>query len=166
MFSRNSNQKDKFHSECNLCKLNTCQCHKEVCDKNDSLFNIPESKESPSTTSYITSKPLGSLNDSESSKNVQIANVNEQLCLTDNVAQNNSSSFYNERKGLHVACLNSQHIMPKIDEIKLHLCDDNSTNILGLTETFLSDEIDDKELTINCFDTEKKIENIKRVTEF
>ena len=46
--------------------------------------------------------------------------------------------------------------MQKIDEIKLLLSDDNSTNILGLTETFLSDEIDDKELTINCFDTERK----------
>ena len=148
MFSRNSNQEDKFHSECSLCKVNTCQCRKEVGDKNNCLLNIPESKESPSTTSYITPKPLGSLNDSESSKKVQIANVNEQLCLTDNVAQNNSSSFYYERKGLHVACLNIQHIMPKIDKIKLHLSKDNSTNILGLTETFLSDEIDDKELTI------------------
>ena len=38
--------------------------------------------------------------------------------LKDDVAQNNTHRFYNERKGLHVACLNIQHIMPKLDEIK------------------------------------------------
>jgi len=75
------------------------------------LFNIPESKETP----YITPITLGSLMTANRVKQVQIANVNEQFCLTDDVAQNNSSSFYNERKGLHVACLNIQHIMPKID---------------------------------------------------
>jgi len=54
--------------------------------------------------------------------------------------------------------------MPKIDEIKLHLNDDNSTNILGLTETFLSEEIDDKELIVSI--QKEKIENIKRVAGF
>jgi len=115
------------------------QCYIKDCENNDNLLNTLDSKESPSTTSFNTPLSLESLNDRKPSKIVQISNENKQLCLKDDVAQNNSCSFYNERKGLHVACLNIQHIMPKLDEIKIHLSDDNSTNILGLTETFLSD---------------------------
>jgi len=145
LFARNDNPIDKFNTGCSLYKINSCQCYVNDCENNDNLLNTLDSKESSSTTSFNTHLSLKSLNDRTPRTNVQISNENEQLCLKDDVAQNSSRWFYKERKGLYGACLNIQHIMPKLDEIKLHLSDDTCTNILVLTETILSDLIDDKE---------------------
>ena len=50
-------------------------------------------------------------------------------------------SFFNLKKGLHITSLNIQHLLPKLDEIKLHLGLSNPSDILGLSETFLTNQI-------------------------
>jgi len=42
---------------------------------------------------------------------------------------------------LHITSLNIQHLLPKLDEIKLHLGLSNPSDILGLSETFLTNQI-------------------------
>jgi len=63
------------------------------------LLNTSDSKEISSTTSLNTPPTVESLNGGKRSKNVPISNENEQLCLKNEGAQNNTHRFYNERKG-------------------------------------------------------------------
>ena len=60
------------------------------------------------------------------------------------------------KKGLHVAHINIQHILNKLDEIKYHLSQLNSSHILGLCETFLTDKVENNALFINNFTFERK----------
>ncbi|CAG2185221.1 unnamed protein product [Mytilus edulis] len=48
------------------------------------------------------------------------------------------SSFGLQKRGLKIANLNIQHILPKIEEIRLILNEKKSLHILGLCETFLN----------------------------
>ena len=57
--------------------------------------------------------------------------------------------FFNYEKGLHITSLNIQHVLTKLDENKIHLSCERSSDILGLSETFLSDIISDKDLIIH-----------------
>ena len=47
-------------------------------------------------------------------------------------------------------------MLPKLDEIKLHLNYEHSSDILGLCETFLTDVISDQDLYINKYTFERK----------
>ena len=57
---------------------------------------------------------------------------------------------------LHIAHINIQHILNKLDEIKYHLSQLNSSHILGLCETFLTEKVQNNDLFINNFSFERK----------
>jgi hypothetical protein len=80
--------------------------------------------------------------------------------LEKNVSKTNSE-FGFTFKGLHIASLNIQHLLPKLDEIKLLLNQENSVNILGLCETFLMSSISNDNLNINGFVFERRDRCIK-----
>ncbi|CAC5381567.1 SPAG1 [Mytilus coruscus] len=52
------------------------------------------------------------------------------------------NSFGLQKRGLKIANLNIQHILPKIEEIRLKLNEKKSLHILGLCETFLNPELE------------------------
>lgn len=60
------------------------------------------------------------------------------------------------KRGLHVASLNIQHLLPKLDELKFHLYDKAGPDIVGLYETFLNRDINDSVLIIDTFNIERK----------
>ena len=64
--------------------------------------------------------------------------------------------FHKYKKGMHVANLNIQHLLPKLDEIKLILSQNHSSDILGLCETFLTPMISDNDLSIPNYSFERK----------
>ena len=68
-----------------------------------------------------------------------------------------NTMFFNfKKKGLHIAILNIQHILPKMDELKYHLSNQNTCNILGIVETYLTQNIEDKDLIIDSFNFERR----------
>lgn len=62
-----------------------------------------------------------------------------------------SDSFVFTKKGFHVSCLNICHLLPKLDEVKYYLSRDMSTDIFGISETFLHSSNNDNLLEINGF---------------
>ena len=84
-----------------------------------------------------------------SSKNNTVIDKDMNKTLTFN-------TFSYSKKGLHVANINIQHILNKLDEIKYHLAQVNSSHILGLCETFLTERVQNNALFINNFAFERK----------
>ena len=74
-----------------------------------------------------------------SSKNDTVVDKDISKTLTYN-------TFSYSNKGLHVANINIQHILNKLDEIKYHLAHINSSHILGLCETFLTERVQNNAL--------------------
>ena len=75
-----------------------------------------------------------------------------------------SSNLYEEtfglnKSGLNIGHLNIQHIMNKLDTVKILT---NQLHIFGLCETFLSDVVSDAELQIYNFKIERKVRQNKR----
>ncbi|VDI61719.1 Hypothetical predicted protein [Mytilus galloprovincialis] len=66
------------------------------------------------------------------------------------------NSFGLQKRGLKIANLNVQHILPKIEEIRLTLNEKKSLHILGLCETFLNPELGDNLIEVNGYDTIRK----------
>jgi hypothetical protein len=58
----------------------------------------------------LNSSKLINANIKQNKQNSKMKNVNEI-----------HQSFYFQEKGLHISNLNIQHILPKLDEIRLHL---------------------------------------------
>lgn len=69
-------------------------------------------------------------------------------------SKTNSFTFCNH--GLHVASINIQHLVPKLDELKFHLTSKNSPDIVGIYETFLNNDITDECINISNFNIERK----------
>ena len=68
-----------------------------------------------------------------------------------------SSFIFNATsKGIHIANLNIQHLLPKLDEIKYQLTRTNSNKILGLCETFLTENACDNILHIPGYTFERR----------
>ena len=133
---------DKCNCERNLSK--PLSDNSSTVHKNTDQYDL----KNRNTNSIESSKSIGDPNDTtftSEKDNSILRNV-----------PSNTNIFYNERKGIHIAALNINHVLPKLDEIKIHLSSKNSTHILGLTETFLSNLVSDNELEINCFVTERK----------
>jgi len=76
-------------------------------------------------------------------------NFKDKLLIHKNV-------FTFSKQGIHVASLNIQHILPKLDELKLIMGEPGSIDIFGLSETFLTGSINDTDLLINDFVFERK----------
>ena len=72
---------------------------------------------------------------------MQNGNIGSQVIKTLYSKDNSSSNTFNLiTKGLHIGYLNSQHLFPKLDEIKFILNEANSLDIFGLAETFLTEK--------------------------
>ena len=54
-------------------------------------------------------------------------------------------------KTLHFSNLNIRHLVPKLDELRLHLAADNGPDIMGICETFLECSVPDCQLSIQGF---------------
>jgi hypothetical protein len=80
--------------------------------------------------------------------------------LKKNVSKTNSE-FGFTFKGLHISLLNIQHLLPKLDEVKLLLNQENSVNIFGLCETFLTSSVSNDDLNIYGFVFERKDRCVK-----
>ena len=59
-------------------------------------------------------------------------------------------------KGLHFSNLNIRHLVPKLDELRLHLAADNGPDIMGICETFLECSVPDCQLNIQGFNFMRK----------
>ena len=64
--------------------------------------------------------------------------------------------FTHTNKGLHIASLNIQHLLPKFDEIHNHLSCPSTTDIFGLCETFLNNDVLDSVIKICNYTLERK----------
>ena len=71
---------------------------------------------------------------------------------SNNSISNVHREFTFHKKGIHVANLNERHILPKLDELQITLCVENSPDILGICETFLNPTVNDTQLYINDYD--------------
>ena len=79
---------------------------------------------------------------------------NELKSLKNNMGCNQMFGF--KQKGLHVSYLNIQHLLPKMDEIKLMLCNSKLLDIFCLSETFLNCSVEESCIRINGFKIERK----------
>ena len=61
-----------------------------------------------------------------------------------------------ESKGLHFCNLNIQHIVPKIDELRITMAHENSPDIFGMCETFLTSSVSDDQMAVYGFDLMRK----------
>ena len=89
-----------------------------------------------------------------------ISDNNEKQKDTDACYKHNTT-FKFTTKGLHVAHLNTQHLMPKLDEIKNILNEPNTADIFTLSETFLTDTVQNGELHITNYVFERRDRNCK-----
>ena len=65
-------------------------------------------------------------------------------------------SFEFSENGLHITSLNIQHLLPKLDELTIHLNRKNSTHILGLCETFIGNNISNADIHIKNYNIERR----------
>jgi len=54
-------------------------------------------------------------------------------------------------KGLHIMHLNIQHLLPKLDEIRVYLHENSSLDIVGFCETFLNDKTEINTISISGY---------------
>ena len=61
-------------------------------------------------------------------------------------------------KGLHLCNLNIRHIVPKVDDLRISMAQDNCPcpDVLGLCETFLSSSVSDNQIALDGFDLIRK----------
>ena len=81
----------------------------------------------------------------------------DPTCLKENQVRPNSLMRLNfTSKGLHMCNLNVQHILPKLDELRVLLADNAGPDIFCACETFLEPVILDNQLAIDGFEFFRK----------
>lgn len=80
---------------------------------------------------------------------------NEHILSPEMDSYSNIGSTFGS-KGLLFCNLNIQHIVPKIDELRITLAHEHSPDILGMCETFLTNSISDDQMTVDGFDLLRK----------
>ena len=61
-----------------------------------------------------------------------------------------------ESKGLHFCNLNIQHIVSKMDELRITMAHEHSPDIFGMCETFLTSSVSDDQVAVDGFDLIRK----------
>lgn len=80
-----------------------------------------------------------------------------QIPPSNRQTDSNKPAYFNfQKKGIHIAFLNIQHLMPKLDEIKFHFKHTVRPDICGFCETFLTENTTNAELNINGYSAERK----------
>ena len=77
---------------------------------------------------------------------------NGPACFNNERLHNNNLNMRYLSKGLHFCNLNIQHIIPKLDELRIVMATENCPNILGLCETFLNPIISNNQVRIEGYD--------------
>ena len=57
-----------------------------------------------------------------------------------------------ESKGLYFCNLNNQHIVSKIDELRITLAHEHSPDIFGMCQTFFTSSVSDNQMAVDSFD--------------
>ena len=86
------------------------------------------------------------LNDSLSDNSNSFVSVESHSAIDDTSDECDIFTF--SSKGLHLCNLNIRHILPKIDEIRLLLSNNNSPDIFGICESFLGTHHPDSLISI------------------
>ena len=87
-------------------------------------------------------------------------NLNETSCTLTNISNGvyspsqtaNYSDLAFSSTGLQFCNLNSQHIIPKVDELRDIMANNKCPDILGLCETFLNPSVIDSQVEIDGYD--------------
>ena len=77
------------------------------------------------------------------------------VCLND-ILQHKTTNLNFRSKGLHLCNLNVQHILPKLDELRVLLAKRNGPDIFGACEIFLEPESLDNQIVIDGYDFLRK----------
>ena len=81
--------------------------------------------------------------------NISEENYLENVTYSPDMYFSYDSVFHFQQKGLHISCLNIQHLIPKLDEIRCMLMSDMcNVDIFAMCETFMNDSISDINLNI------------------
>ena len=83
-----------------------------------------------------------------------ISQSNNPTCLSLSLTDYSELTFTS--KGLHFCYLNIQHILPKLDELRILMANDKCADILGLCESFLDPNIMDQQVAIEGYDFIRK----------
>ncbi len=119
------------------------------CDCNtESTHSVQANKTcKPNNNNIKASSTIKRHKDEQAQQNIQCSGG-----LKSDIACNHSmeTAFNFTKKGLHIANLNIQHLLPKIDEIKyVLLSKECNIDIFGLCETFLNESMSDINLNIS-----------------
>lgn len=87
--------------------------------------------------------------------NANISSNNTTCLSTQNSFLSNAELTYSS-KGLHICNINIQHVLPKIDELRLIMAREKCPDIMGLCETFLEPNILDSQVVIDGYDFIRK----------
>lgn len=64
----------------------------------------------------------------------------------------NGENYFNfDSKNLNIGSWNIRHLIPKLDEMSYLLQDSNCIHVLGLCETFLTNQVNDSRITIDGY---------------
>ena len=78
-----------------------------------------------------------------------------ELSTSNNIETNKLTDFVFSSNGLHVS-YNVRHILPKIDEIRILMSNENSPHNLGLCETFLRTNNPDSQVSVDGYNFFRK----------
>lgn len=87
--------------------------------------------------------------------NANISSSNP-TCLSTQISFLNNAELTYSSKGLHICNINIQHVLPKIDELRLIMAREKCPDIMGLCETFLEPNILDSQVVIDGYDFIRK----------
>lgn len=78
------------------------------------------------------------------------------VCLNYETSHTKKLHLNYTSKGMHFCNLNIQHIIPKLDELRIVMATENCPDILGVCETFLSPNILNNQIQIKGYDFLRK----------
>ena len=82
--------------------------------------------------------------------------------VSNGTVDTHSTDFVFRSKGLHLANLNIRHLLPKLDELRISMACENGSDVPGICETFLNDDISFNQLTVNGFDHIRKDRSVTK----
>ena len=84
------------------------------------------------------------------------SSTNDPICLNAPLPHRNMLDLNFLSKGLHLYNLNIQHILPKLDELRIVLASRNGPDIFCVCETFLEPDILNNQIAIEGYDFLRK----------
>lgn len=151
-------------TECILSKCD-CTCFNDIEQGHCLITNVESISHTPSTTITDTidcpndvDNDIIDQTNSPCHQNLPSHDTQDDVINTSSQTRLKSPSkpFKFSHSGVHVASLNICHLLPKLDELKLHLLGSHAPDIFGLNETFLNESVIDSCLNIPNYVFERK----------